>query len=131
MIHSNESTAKQLNAAYQDLLGVVPDMLEQRQRLAQITQRESAIDAIENFRNELIHHNPLERHTQQLVHFAMLIACGERAAARLHAAAALKAGATLADLQGVAETAAVVCGMPKFGLVIELISGLDSTITKP
>ena len=129
MIHSNESTANKLNAAYQDLLGVVPDMLEQRQRLAQITKRESAIDAIETFRNELIHHNPLERRTQQLVHFAMLIASGEKAAAHLHAAAALKAGATLADLQGVAETAAVVCGIPKFGLAIEIISSLNLTVT--
>lgn len=110
--------------SYEALLGSVPSTLAERREVARATGRESAIDAIERFRQELIHRNPLGLRTQQLVHFAMLIARGEAAAARVHVTAAIKSGATLRDLQGVAETAAVVCGMPGFGLAIELIAGL-------
>lgn len=114
-----------IQASYQALLGVVPDMLAVRQRLARATGRKAAVDAIERFRDELIHHNPLDRRTQQLVHFAMLVARGEAAPARLHAAGAVKAGASLSDLQGVVETAAVVCGMPGVGVALQAIAALN------
>lgn len=52
----------------------------------------------------------------------MLVAVRAPDAARLHAAGAIKAGATLSDLQGVAETAAVVAGMPGFSLAAEVIA---------
>lgn len=114
----------EVNASYVDLLGALPNMIEYRQRLAIATGRESAVQAIEQMRNELIHSNPLDRRTQQLVHFAMLIGLGAAGPARLHAAGAVKAGASLSDLQGVAETAAIVCGMPGYSLAVESIAAL-------
>lgn len=120
--------ADAVNASYLELLGTLPDMIEYRQRLAKATGREAAVQAIEHLRGELIHRNPLDRRTQQLVHFAMLIGQGEGGPARLHAAGAVKAGASLSDLQGVAETAAIVCGMPGYGLAVEAIAALGLTL---
>lgn len=48
----------EVNASYVDLLGALPNMIEYRQRLAIATGRESAVQAIEQMRNELIHSNP-------------------------------------------------------------------------
>lgn len=124
MTSAKQSVPDAINASYQQLLGAVPAMVAQRQRLARTTGRVAAVAAIEEFRDELIHRNPLDRRTQQLVHFAMLVARGEAAPARLHAAGAVRAGASLADLQGVVETAAVVCGMPGAGLAVEVIASL-------
>ena len=80
-----------------------------------------ALGAIEAWREELLHRNPLPRKTQQLVHFALLIGAGLERPARLHAKAALKAGASIRDLFGVAETAAVTGGMPAFSLAVAII----------
>lgn len=107
---------------YVDLLGHVPDGIEKRFALAEMVGRAEAVLAVEELRDELLHRNPLDRRTQQLVQFAMLIGAGETAAARHHAAGALKAGATPAELFGVCETAAVVGGMPAFSRAIEVVS---------
>ncbi len=63
---------------------------------------------------------------QQLVHFAQLVALGREGPARLHAAGAQRAGATLADLVGVAETSLVTAGMPAYALAVEIIAGLGN-----
>lgn len=122
MTNTHPASFKSMQDDYRELLGSVPSTALQRQRLAMATGRFDALGAIESYRKELIHNNPLGRRTQQLVHLAMLIARGERDAATLHIAGAVKAGATLLELQGVAETAAVVCGMPGYGLAVDLIS---------
>lgn len=116
--------------SYRSLLGTVPNSLLDRLNLAQATGRISAVEIIEKFRDELIHRNPLDKRTQQLIHFAMLVARGEAEVARLHASGALKAGASLSDLQGVAETAAVVCGMPGYGLAVEAIAHAHPLISE-
>lgn len=114
----------QINAQYESLFGIVPATVEQRLRFAEVTGREKAVDAVEAMRQELLDHNPLSRREQQLVHFAMLIALGQSGPAKLHAHGALRAGATLRDLHGVAETAAITCGMPGYSLVVEICSSL-------
>lgn len=73
------------------------------------------MEAIEALRRVLILDNPLGRKTGQLVHFAQLLAVGKTAPARLHARAARKAGASLAELAGVAELALITAGMPAEG----------------
>lgn len=115
----NESA---IEARYRDLFGNVPDGLRQRIELARLAGRGSALEVIENFRDTLIHHNPLERKIQQLVHLGMLLALGHEAAARLHAHAAVSAGASPAELHGVCETAAVVGGMPAYSLGVQVVS---------
>lgn len=113
-----------LQQSYDALLGHYPAKVSDRLHLASAVGREQAVMAIEAMREQLITHNPLDRKTQQLVHLAMLIARNEVAAATLHIRAAHKAGATLAELHGVAETAAVVCGMPGYSLAVDLIKPL-------
>lgn len=56
-----------------------------------------------------------------LVHFAMLVALGADEPARIHARAVLEAGGTVADLYGVAATAAVTGGMPAYGRALNYI----------
>jgi 4-carboxymuconolactone decarboxylase len=110
-----------VRARYRELLGFVPDNLEKRLALARTAGRMASVEAVEAFREELIHHNPLDRKTQQLVHLAMLLAMGQTAPARLHVRGAIKAGATPSDLYGVCLTGAVVGGMPLFSQAVDLV----------
>jgi 4-carboxymuconolactone decarboxylase len=118
-----------IRARYESLFGFVPEGIESRIRLAEAGGHLEAIDAIEEFRRVLINDNPLDPRTQQLVHFAMLIALREAEPARLHAQGALRAGASISDLLGVCETAAVVCGMPGLSLAVEVVT--DILVDKP
>ena len=111
-----------IRANYRDLLGQVPNNIEKRLALAEAADRTDAIAAIEAWREELLHRNALDRKTQQLVHFALLIGSGEEIPARLHATGALKAGATVRELFGVAETAAITGGMPAFSRAVDIIT---------
>ncbi|MBC8084513.1 MAG: carboxymuconolactone decarboxylase family protein [Hymenobacter sp.] len=123
-----------IEAHYRDLLGGVPENVRQRQALAAHVGRGAAIEAVEALRQELLHRNPLDRRVQQLVHFAMLIGAGEEGPARLHARAAYRAGASLADLFGVCETAAVVGGRPSFSRAVAIVYALWQELeptTKP
>lgn len=106
---------------YEQLLGFVPENIEKRLFLAEETQEQEAIQVIEAYREKLIYRNPLEAKTQQLVHFALLIGGMHKEPAIYHAKAALKAGATVKDLFGVCETAAITGGMPAFSLAVDCV----------
>ncbi len=106
---------------YRELLGFVPDNIKKRNALARFCHHEASIDAVEALRERLIHDNPLDRKTQQLVHFSMLLALGHAEAAQLHVRGALKAGAQARELYGICETAAIVGGMPAFSLGVEIV----------
>lgn len=114
-------TDNETERRYRELLGFVPENVRRRQTLAALAGEEDSIRAIEQFREILIHHNPLDRKTQQLVHLAMLLAIGRTEPARLHAQGALKAGASPRDLYGVCETAAIVGGMPAFSSAVDVV----------
>lgn len=107
---------------YKELLGYVPQNIRQRVKLAELAKHSEAIGAVEHFRQTLIYDNPLDSKTQQLVHFAMLIGSGETEPARFHCDGALKAGANVAELFGVCETAAIVGGMPAFSRAVNIVS---------
>ncbi|MCE5388516.1 MAG: carboxymuconolactone decarboxylase family protein [Acidithiobacillus sp.] len=107
---------------YKELFGSVPDSVHLRAELARAAGRETALAAIEHLRDTLIHHNPLERKIQQLVHLGMLLALGREEPALLHARAAMQAGAGIAELHGVCETAAIVGGMPAYSLGVQVVS---------
>ena len=107
---------------YKELFGYIPDGVRMRIDLARMAGREIALEAIEHLRDTLIHHNPLERKTQQLVHLGMLLVLGREAPALLHARAAIQAGADAPELHGVCETAAIVGGMPAYNLGIQVVS---------
>lgn len=110
-----------LQARYEQLFGYVPDNVRRRSELAELAGHPAAIAAVEHFRQVLLHDNPLAPKIQQLVHFALLIGAGADGPARLHAQGALKAGATVAELFGVCETAAITGGMPAFSRAVEAV----------
>ncbi|GGV83660.1 hypothetical protein GCM10015535_27140 [Streptomyces gelaticus] len=62
---------------------------------------------------------------QQLVHFGQLLALGRADPARLHACGALHAGAALADLVGVGESALLTSGALAYALGIEIVAELQ------
>jgi 4-carboxymuconolactone decarboxylase len=113
-----------IRASYEELTGGVPPSIEARLRLAKATDRGAAVAAIEAMRRALIMENPLGRRVGQTVHFAQLIALGKGGPARLHARAALRAGATLSELTGAVELALITAGMPAYSLGVEVLAEL-------
>lgn len=118
------SVLDRIRSNYVTLIGRVPPSIETRLRVAGVTNRHHAIEAIERLRDELIMENPLGRRIGQLVHFGQLIVLGRDGPARLHARAARTAGASFEELVGVAELALITGGMPAYSLGIEIISEL-------
>lgn len=96
--------------------GTVPAGIEDRLRLAAATGRENAVATVEDLLQKLLAHSPLGARVQQLVHLGHLLALGHAQPARLHARGALRAGARLGNLVGVAETTLVTAGMPAYRL---------------
>lgn len=69
-------SATEIEERYRELLGFLPDNVRKRSVLAKLVGQDASIDAVESLRTSLLHDNPLDRKTQQLVHFAMLLAMG-------------------------------------------------------
>lgn len=112
---------KEVLAWYEKLFGFIPENIRQRLELASQAEHPEAFEAIEQFRKTLIHENPLERKIQQMVHFALLIGANHSKPALYHAKGALKAGATVREMFGICETAAITGGMPAFTLATEVL----------
>ena len=117
--------AEAVRDRYRQTFGSVPAGIDLRLAVAQESGRLDAVEAIETLRRVLLAESSLEPRVQQLVHFAQLVALDHEGPARLHARAARRAGASLADLVGVAETSLITAGMPAYSLAIEIIAGLD------
>jgi 4-carboxymuconolactone decarboxylase len=118
--------ADAVRARYHDVFGTVPPGIEQRIAVAQAAGRLDAIEVIEHLRRVLLADNPLDARVQQLVHFAQLVALGHGNSARLHARGAMRGGATMRDLIGVAETSLVTSGMPAYSLAVGIIAELSN-----
>ncbi len=108
---------------YRELTGVVPPSIAERIRLNVLSGREASMVQVEALRDQLIMNNPLDRKTAQLIHFAQLLALKEEAAS-LHAEAAKKAGATLAEFIGVVELSLITGGLPAYSRGIAIIGAL-------
>lgn len=117
-------TPDEIRDRYRATFGAVPAGIERRLALGEATDRAHAVGIVEELRETLLARNPLDAKTQQLVHFAQLVALGHTGPARLHARAAARNGATLAELVGVAETSLVTSGMPAYSLAIDVIAEL-------
>jgi 4-carboxymuconolactone decarboxylase len=119
-----EDWEQRLGGTYQAMLGEVPPHVRERWAAVAALGRPELIEAIEALRAVAIAENPLGLRTQQLVQFGQLLVLGQEGPARLHAAAALFQGASLADLLGVAETAFITGGVPAFSLGVRLVDEL-------
>ncbi|MFH7599917.1 carboxymuconolactone decarboxylase family protein [Streptomyces racemochromogenes] len=109
---------------YRSTLGAVPGGVEQRLGLAGEFGRLPTEEALAELRHVVLTDNPLGARVQQLVHFGQLLALGREHPARIHARGALHAGAGIADLIGVAETALITAGVPAYALGSEVIAEL-------
>jgi 4-carboxymuconolactone decarboxylase len=109
---------------YEQLFGGVPDSVRERWALQRRLGREELIAAVEAVRTLAILENRLGTKVQQLVHFGQLLVLNRAEPALVHARAAIRAGATLEELAGVAETALVTNGMPAFSLGMQIVGKL-------
>ncbi|MFI9273461.1 carboxymuconolactone decarboxylase family protein [Kitasatospora sp. NPDC052896] len=116
--------AEALRERFRSTLGTVPPGAEDRLRVARTLGRLPTEEAFMALRQIVLTDNPLGARVQQLVHFGQLLALGRPGPARIHARGALHAGADLADLVGVAETALVTAGAPAYALGIEIVAEL-------
>lgn len=119
-----EDWEQRLGRTYHAMLGEVPPHVRKRWATVAALGRTDLIEAIEQLRTVAIAENPLGLRVQQLVQFGQLLVLGQEGPARLHATAALRHGATLADLLGVAETAYITGGVPAFSLGVRVIDEL-------
>jgi 4-carboxymuconolactone decarboxylase len=119
-----EDWEQRLGGTYHAILGEVPPHVRERWATVAALGRPELIEAIERLRTVAIAENPLGLRVQQLVQFGQLLVLGQEGPARLHAAAALRQGASLAELLGVAETAFITGGVPAFSLGVRLIDEL-------
>ena len=115
---------QRLGATYHAMLGEVPPHVRERWAAVAALGRPELIEAIEGLRAVAIGNNALGMRLQQLVQFGQLLVLGQEGPARLHAAAALRHGASLSDLLGVVETAFVTAGVPAFSLGVRLLDEL-------
>jgi 4-carboxymuconolactone decarboxylase len=119
-----EDWEERLGGTYREMLGEVPPHVRERWAAVGAVGRPELIEAIEGLRAVAIADNPLGLRVQQLVQFGQLLVLGHEGPARLHAGAALREGASLADLLGVAETAFITGGVAAFSLGVRLVDEL-------
>lgn len=110
-----------LEVSYKHVLGFVPDRIHSRISLGIQTAPEMT-EGIEHLRAQLLEPQALELKTSQLMAFGMLLMNLSQAAEN-HAVAALRAGATVQELQAVAGIAFVFRGIPAINLSGDAIAG--------
>lgn len=109
---------------YRLLLGHVPEHIERRWAVEAKLGRSNTGKAIEILRRQCIAENPLGLKLQQVVQFGQLLVLLREPEATRHAIAALRAGASLKDLAGVAESSLIVAGMQAYSLGLRIIDKL-------
>ncbi|SHE60841.1 4-carboxymuconolactone decarboxylase [Ferrithrix thermotolerans DSM 19514] len=109
---------------YESTFGKFPESVQKRFELAKLADRLESIFEVESLRKTLLAENPLPTKIQQLVHFGQLLALGAYEPAEMHAKAAVKAGATPAEMMGVLETTLITAGMPRFSKGVEIVAAI-------
>jgi len=115
------SKLDELEQSYREHLGFVPERIHNRLKLG-LEAAPQMTEAVERARRELLEPTTLDEKTTQMLAFAMLL-MNLSAAAENHAVAALRAGATVAELHAVAGIAFVFRGVGAVNLAGDAISG--------
>ena len=110
-----------LEANYKQVLGFVPDRIHARIALGANTAAKMTL-GVETLRAQLLEPDALDLKTSQLMAFGMLLMNLSQAAEN-HAVAALRAGASVQELQAVAGIAFVFRGIPAINLSGDAIGG--------
>ena len=110
-----------LEENYNHILGFVPDRIHSRITLGVQTAPEMT-EGVERLRAQLLEPEALDLKTSQLMAFGMLLMNLSQAAEN-HAVAALRAGASVQELQAVAGIAFVFRGIPAINLSGDAIAG--------
>ena len=110
-----------LEANYKQVLGFVPDRIHARIALGANTAAKITL-GVETLRAQLLEPDALDLKTSQLMAFGMLLMNLSQAAEN-HAVAALRAGASVQELQAVAGIAFVFRGIPAINLSGDAIAG--------
>lgn len=118
---SNQSKIDALEENYKHILGFVPDRIHSRITLGVQTAPEMT-EGVERLRAQLLEPEVLDLKTSQLMAFGMLLMNLSQAAEN-HAVAALRAGASVQELQAVAGIAFVFRGIPAINLSGDAIAG--------
>jgi alkylhydroperoxidase/carboxymuconolactone decarboxylase family protein YurZ len=118
---SSQKKIEELEENYKHILGFVPDRIHSRITLGVETAPEMT-ESIEKLRAQLLEPKALDLKTSQLMAFGMLLMNLSQAAEN-HAVAALRAGATVEELQATAGIAFVFRGIPAINLSGEAIAG--------
>ena len=113
-------TIEELEQRYKDMIGFMPGKVAKRLHLGMRTDPE-LLTALEDWRLAALTPDALDAKTVQLMAFAILLVQTSEAAAN-HAKAAVKAGATLAELHAAAGLAALFRGLAAFNLAGEILS---------
>ena len=118
---STQQKIDELEENYKHILGFVPERSHSRIVLGMETAGEMTA-GIEKLRAQLLEPEALDLKTSQLMAFGMLLMNLSQAAEN-HAVAALRAGATVQELQATAGIAFVFRGIPAINLSGEAIAG--------
>ena len=118
---STQQKIDALEENYKHILGFVPERIHSRITLGMETAADMT-EGIEKLRAQLLEPEALDLKTSQLMAFGMLLMNLSQAAEN-HAVAALRAGATVQELQATAGIAFVFRGIPAINLSGEAIAG--------
>jgi alkylhydroperoxidase/carboxymuconolactone decarboxylase family protein YurZ len=105
---------------YQDLIGFVPPRIRERIKLG-LEVDPDMLRQVEAIRESAMYPKALDVKTAQMILFAVLLS-QVSPAAEFHGRAAMRAGATKAELHAVAALAFLFRGLPAFNLAAELIN---------
>lgn len=114
-------TIEALEDNYKEILGFVPDRIHARISLG-VQTAPAMTEGVERLRAQLLEPEALDLKTSQMMAFGMLLMNLSQAAEN-HAVAALRAGASVEELQAVAGIAFVFRGIPAINLSGDAIVG--------
>lgn len=111
-----------IERAYEDMIGFVPPKVRARLAVSERIDPET-LRIVERWRLDALTPDALDQKTVQLMAFAILLAQGS-AAAKNHAHAAAKAGATADELHAAAGIASLFRGIAAFNQGGEIVADL-------